>query len=78
MQTRTAMWSTCKLTTKQQHANYVIQLVHTCIENQIVIWDAVRDYPEKYKKTWVMQLNDNELKPEKYGHDRQMRLIEHR
>ena len=29
VQTRTAMWSTCKLTTKQQQSNYAIQLVHT-------------------------------------------------
>ena len=47
-------------------------------ENQIVIWGAERDYSEKCKKVWVMQLNDNELKQEKYVHGRQMKLIEHR
>ena len=78
MQPRTAMWSTCKLTTKQQQANYAIQLVHTSHWESIVIWDAERDYSEKYKETWVMQLNDNKLKQEKYAHGRQMKLIEHR
>ena len=47
-------------------------------ENQIVIWGAERDYSEKYKKTWVMQLNDNELKQEKYAHGRHIKLIGHR
>ena len=36
--------------------------LHT--ENQIVILGAERDYSEKYKKMWVIQLNDNELKQE--------------
>ena len=80
MQTRTAMWSTCKLTSKQQQANYAIQSVKLSLytENQIVIWGAERDYSEKYKKTRVMQLNDNELQQEMYAHGRQMKLIKHR
>ena len=78
MQTRTAMWSTCKLTTKQQQANYSIQLVHTLHWESNSYLGAERDYSEKYKKMWVMQLNDNELKQEKYAHGRQMKLIEHK
>ena len=45
------MRSTCKLTTKQQQANYAYNQFTLYIENQIVIWGAERDYSEKYKKT---------------------------
>ena len=44
-------------------------------ENQIVIWGAETDYSENDKKTWVMQLNDNELKQETYAHGQEMKLI---
>ena len=38
---------------------------------QSLLWESIygseKDYSEKYKM-WVMKLNDNELKQEKYAH----------
>ena len=55
-----------------------MQLVKSLYWESKVICGPEIDYSEKYKKMWVMQLNDNELKLEKYAHGRQMKLIEHR